>query len=155
MKTKHLIGIDPATNSGWAIVSIGLAPRLLSYGEAEMNYDVCPTDLLRDAMGSKFGPCIVGIEEQYVGVNARTSLVVARRAGRWEEAAAMCGCTPTFVNPQTWHSRELGITRPRDVVKRAAVNKVKGLYKIKVSSDVADAILIARYCAVAVAAEEM
>ncbi len=153
--TKHVIGIDPGAKSGWGVVTVGLSPRLLSYGGAEIDYDTRPTDLMQNIMGSGFGPCVVAIEEQYVGVNARSALVTAHNAGRWIEAAAMCGCTPTLVNPQTWHSRELGMTRPRDLVKRAAIDKVKGLYKIKVSSDVADAILIARYCSVAVATGEL
>ena len=148
---KHLVGIDPGKTSGWAIVTVALSPRLKAYGQEVIDFDSTCTAVLRGALeAARVGRCVVAIEEQFIGVNKRSGIVLSQNAGRWIEAAAELGCTPTMVNPTTWHAAELGFTSPSAALKKAAIGKVKGLYRVVVPDHTADAILIARWCAISV-----
>jgi len=160
-KPTHIIGIDPSYSSlnGWAVLRCAAAPALVAYGEIVIDYYKTALDVLRDI--EKFLPkkrrVVVAIERQYNAKNPDTTIKLAMRAGWWELAALELGHTPTLVHPKTWQAAELGMppTTKSPQLKKASIAKAKGLYNVTVSEHVADAIMIARYCAIEIASGRM
>ncbi len=152
MRFNPVIGIDPGSITGWAVVRGGLSPALKAYGQVELDYDTTATGVLRKvAKMAGNGRVIVAIEDQYLPrtYTNKSTVNLCHAAGRWEEAAAALGHTPTWVNPKSWQSAELG-RLPKGKTKKASIQKVKGLYGCSVNEHIADAILIARWCAIAI-----
>ena len=151
-----VIGIDPGKDSGIAVVTIERHPRLLFSRRCKTvcanNRPTTVTPFIAEALASApAGRVLVAIEDQFVAVNMRTAVVLAQRTGQWVEACLAAGLTNIErIAPAKWHAREIGCSRlGRTVLKQMSVAKVRGLWGLTLTSDVADAALIARYHAIA------
>lgn len=150
--TDLLLGIDPGQRSGYAVVTVSRNPDLIDCGTINLKNTSCVMSI--DELEEDHGAINhIAIEDQYVGKkNLRSVIVLARGAGRWHEAAEYNGLHVYWINPKSWQSRELDRGSVlRKSTKVASIGKVKGVYKISVNEHEADAILIARYCAIGLA----
>lgn len=167
-RTPALFSVDPAARSGYAVLTIEPAPRLLYFGVLDFKKSSnTATQLTKDVILL----CEVDhpnvsiergvIEDQFMAVRkskdgktnviAQSAIKVARKAGRWEEALSSRGIPISYVHPQSWQSKELGggSAKGRDLLKKQSVAKAMGVFGLNsVSQDAADAILIGRFAAV-------
>ena len=150
--TRFVIGVDPGATTGLAIVT---APGL-HRGEVRLyghlvGKDIRPSQwmaqILHDLGASEVR---VAIEEQYVGVNAHTAVILAQRAGRWQEAADAAGVPWEMVLASKWQPAMLaGMlgSRTRAELKRASVTVARMRWGVELKPDAADAALIAAWAA--------
>jgi Holliday junction resolvasome RuvABC endonuclease subunit len=157
---EHILGIDPGGKTGLAIVDISSSPALVGACAVPMvnskgaHLPVAPA--FDELVGNMDKSTIhVVIEDQYVGANQATAVTLSQRAGRWLEVCIERGITVEMLAAQVWQSKELPGARKRDERKRMARARVFGLWKQKLSSDAADAALIARYCSIVTARQRV
>lgn len=149
-----VIGIDPGTTSAAALLTVEPAPRVIATVTHAFDKKTSGTasatvrTLCSAAVLNELLVLGVWIEGQYLGINPRSLIVLARTAGRWQEAAETNDLHCHIVEPVTWQARELPAWRVIGDTKRAAIGRVAGIYRMTVSEHVADAILIARYAAI-------
>lgn len=159
-----IMSTDPGATSGYAVLSVGLQPKLLICKAVTWPKPGTPKDLpvntphglvgsVIDMIGQQ-GHTIIGaaIEDQYLGLNADTLKKLARNGGRWEEAYRCRGIPVSWVAPASWQARELGTSRiERAEVKRRCMVKVRGLWNVTLKENEADAAIIGRYHAIRIA----
>jgi len=161
-----ILGIDPGVKSGWAVVTYERQPRLLGYGThvlPDAAEDVTPvrmeTGRIERArvLASVEGGRVIGafIEDQYVGVNFRSSLKTPRRAGRWELACQLAGIHPQWIMPATWQEATLHRFMQRGRAKRterkrAAQQYCEAIFGVHLTQDEADAAVLAAYGAMVI-----
>jgi len=152
-----VLGVDPGKAGAVAAVSADPHPDLwecLAWTSDDMT---ASTLLDRIAALTPFPIIGVAVESQYVAVNRATTIRLAQRAGRWEEACRVRGIPFAFVPPSSWQAAELGLARTaqRGQLKKMAVAKVRGLFHRTAVEHAADAILIARYASLEHQREQM
>jgi hypothetical protein len=142
--TNYIIGIDPGTTSGLALVEVARKPVLV-WAWARKNAH--PTsEIRRLPAGTK-----AVMEDQYIDVTKRggsSVISLARWAGRWLEALDVLGIPVELVAASTWQAamlRGMRAGRDRAAVKRAAVEVCKLRWGVKLTQDAADAALIAAW----------
>jgi Holliday junction resolvasome RuvABC endonuclease subunit len=148
----YVIGIDPGTTTGWAIVEHAIPWKYVASGEIELSNQCTATAFLESLLYPNRRPerVMVAIEDQYLDKNVATTIKLARMSGRWEEAALHMGLNVKMINPKSWQSSELGKrSMLRKQIKALARTKVRSLYGplAAASEHSADAVLIARYWA--------
>ncbi len=145
----NIISFDPGRNTGWAQLTRGPSPQLIASGEIRVRQDeaIDFDPVLNDALHSSVGGAI---EAQYVGVNPDSAIKLARIAGRWAGICLRHGLWVRWINPSVWQRAALGVSprAKRAERKRAAVAVAHGLYGVDKGPDVADAIMLGRYCAI-------
>jgi len=114
--------------------------------------DISVTGVIRSLVEKLDGRIVRAvIEHQYVGQNMRTAITLAQRAGRWIEACLSVGIDIERIDASSWQSRELPGLRKRELLKRASVQRSKGIWHVNLGPDESDAALMARYRAVQLA----
>ena len=96
---------------------------------------------------------LMAIEGQYLDEGDRRNvdslIKLARKAGRWEEAACAHGLTYEYIQPSVWITAELGKHLRSPQVAVMAKQKCEALYRVKgLSEHEYCAILIGRYVAI-------
>ena len=156
---KFVLGINPActgNKGGFALVTLDLQPTIVEYEEIVMGPGLASATFALMGLLAHYKPIVcVAIEDQYLAFNVKSTIVLARGAGRWEEAAEAHDLPVEFVAPRTWQSKELPRSaRKRDGIKKASCQRAKMLYNIETNHFAADAIMIARYKSIELALEE-
>jgi len=147
-----ILSIDPGTTSGWAILTVEAAPKLLTYGaihfpKPRRGQFKTATEAIEEATKRAKGSIIqTVIEDQFVSKNMQSALKLARKAGRWEEASEHLGFPVEYVAASSWQSKELSGFKRKDL-KKGAKAKVKGIWNEDVSEHIADAALLGRWFA--------
>ena len=165
METRHserpgVISVDPATKSGWALVTAEARPDLIATGILDMRRKnhrshVEVVQSIQDT-AKQHHVVIIGsvVEDQYLHEkvkNWNTMKVVARNSGMWAGALEFClGSQPAYVQASVWQSKVLkGIRskgRPsREDLKRAAQAFCKLVFKAELTQDEADAACLGFY----------
>jgi Holliday junction resolvasome RuvABC endonuclease subunit len=152
---KYLIAVDPGVVSGWAIMTIEMSPILVKHGKVDFRKKQRSSVALLAAASEQFVFSAMAIEDQFLGMNVKSLITLARNSGRWLEAAAYYSIPKIeFVAPATWISAELGLSLRRKQIELMAKRKVDALYGVvKRSEHENSAILIGRYLAVKEAQE--
>jgi hypothetical protein len=164
MASWIVIGIDPGTITGLAAVTVGRAPEIV--GTARFAFDKprlgqcrTPTEEFRHLLIrlGEHSLASVCVEDCYVG-SPKSSIVLARRAGRWTEAAAeTTGREPVLIHASTWQTtqiRNVAALLGKGKVERgglkAASRKIAAAYwpDEKLSEHTSDAALMARHAAI-------
>ena len=161
-----ILSVDPGVNTGIAVLTVGPAPKLLSYSlfnfsKPRKGQYGTPTEHIHHTIleAGHQGVDIVSvvIENQYVAKNAYSAISLARCSGRWEEACqavAWLNLSPSppvsYVAASHWQKMELhgamrGLRLSRAKLKRMAREVVEESFGVKVPTDAADAILLGRY----------
>lgn len=143
---KAVLSIDPGEMSGLAVVTAEAAPKLLKCICAMPHKERAPfvDGFIGNFLEEELSVAV--IEDQYLGVNPDSMKKLARNSGRWQEACIANGLEVRFVMPSVWQSSELGRGK-REQLKKMAVEKCRGLWKVDLESDAADAALLGRYVA--------
>jgi Holliday junction resolvasome RuvABC endonuclease subunit len=151
--TRYVVGVDPGRDSGVAVVTVEHSPRLISAEQVQVPGDMSPLAVLADvryALGVG-ADVICAIEDQYVAKNVHSAIILARCAGRWEEAACAADMSVVYIAAQTWQCAELGTRRVARRVQRKSASRVKAgaVWRGTIWSEhTADAALLARYAAI-------
>ena len=118
-----IIGIDPGSRSGWAVVTVDPNPKLLLHDAVQWPKPGTKKDLAANTPHAVVGNVIesvgrfdhtivcAAIEDHFLGLNVNTLKKLARNGGRWEEAFRSRGIPVVWVNPQTWQTAELGTAK--------------------------------------------
>lgn len=159
---KTIFAVDPGVVSGWAVMTVEAEPRLIG----SRKYDFvkhkckCPTTITlfeQTQMSARIDGISfdyhVAIEGQYLDEgkkkNVHSLIKLARKAGRWEEAACAHGLTYEYIQPSVWITAELGRGLRSDQVAKLAKQKYEALYRVKdLSEHEYCAIGIGRYVAI-------
>lgn len=150
-----VFSVDPGVIAGWGLVTIGSNPRPIDSGKIEFAHPRRgefrnATEALKWASSVR-EVAIVAIEDQYLDDDPRkiaSMIKLCRSAGRWEEAAAVCGVPHKYVNPSTWQTAMLGSRMKRDQLKVFSRRVVASRFRMTCSEHVADAILIGAHEAI-------
>lgn len=170
---RAVLGIDPGVDSGCAIVTVSLAPILITHCHVDMrSAQSVPSQIVRDlmhatAMSAAFEASmereepqrlieLAIIEDQFLGEHANVQSLkrLTRIAGRWEEACLANGIPVSYVMPSSWQARELGMRGSKlrsGVLKGIARAKMQALWPPntkKIAHHEADAALMARHAAI-------
>ena len=160
--TALVLGIDPGAVSGFAVVTMEAAPRLVKHDFIRLDAGEIPslvTNGIEYLIQRRIAAMV--IESQFVAKNIKTAIRLAQFAGRWEEA-----CIATFpdipvqwVKPNEWQTAMLagamgGGRAKREQRKAAAISICLARWKVKLETDVADAALIAAFVAERMAFEK-
>lgn len=148
-----VIGIDPGAHAAAAIVRLDAAPTLVyslthrfdTVAGAKVTATALVQTLLEAAGTRGLTVLSVALEEQFVRLNPRAALTLARWAGRWQEACAVHGLPVVLVEPSAWQSKEFGTLLRRAVGKDRAVQRCRYLWQATLGEDAADAALIGRW----------
>lgn len=153
-----IIAIDPGNMSGIAVVSCEPPFEVLLTRKFDFkkNYDLSfYMSNLIDAVFSNYNKLIetkAVIEDQYVGLNPRSTIQLAHNAGRWEQTCIYNAINHVeYLNPKKWQSAMLkGLINKRskrEDIAKAAAFKVGQIYKSGLSDHENDAVLMGRYIA--------
>ncbi len=142
-----VLGVDPGKAGAIAAVSLNQYPDLWECIPWATDDMTALALLDRIAALTPFALVGVAVESQYVAANKATTVRLAQRAGRWEEACRVRGVPFAFVPPSSWQAAELGLSRnaKRGQLKAMSMSKVRGLFHPVKYDHCADAILLARY----------
>lgn len=162
--TKTIFAVDPGIVSGWAVMTVEAEPKPQSIKKIDFSKN---DEFNRVAMAShafsysctdrwgmmKNPPHIVAIEGQYLDEGNRRNvdslIKLARKAGRWEEAACAHRLTYEYIQPSIWITAELGKGLRSNQVAKLARQKCEALYRVSgLSEHEYCAILIGRYVAI-------
>ena len=88
---------------------------------------------------------VVAIENQFQGLNPQTLMRLVEGRRTWEIEGIKNRCKIARIEPSKWQKAMLGKTKPRQLLKQLSVMRVKGVYKIDVNPDEADAINLGEY----------
>jgi hypothetical protein len=140
-RSEVILGIDPGARAGLAVIE----PDRVWTRTARARDIIAARNELA-SLGVT--PRAVGIEGQYVGRNARSSLSVARNAEMWRCAAELLGWRVLpLVEPNKWRSRgpSAAVSKPREQAKAAVLAWARRVYGVDVSVDEAEALGIAHW----------
>lgn len=148
-----VIGIDPGAHAAAAILRLDNAPTLVfsltqrfdTVAGAKVTATALVQRLLEEAGTRGLTVLSAALEEQFVRLNPRSALTLARWAGRWQEACAVHGLPVTLVEPSAWQSKEFGTILRRAAGKDRAMQRCRYLWQATLSEDAADAALIGRW----------
>lgn len=148
-----VIGIDPGAHAAAALLRLDNAPTLVyslthrfdTVAGAKVTATALMQKVLEEAGARSLSVIGAAIEEQFVRLNPRSALALARCAGRWQEACAVHGLEVTLVEPSKWQSKEFGTILRRAAGKERSVQRCQYLWQAKLSEDAADAALIGRW----------
>lgn len=149
--TQTVISVDPGHVSAIAVLTVEPNPGLLF--SAEQNFSLKKRlyanhiEMMTRAVESAMPGSVVYIEGQFFKRNPRGLITLVRSSGMWELAATYLGLKSEYVQPSEWQSAEL-VGRYRRQLKAVSECKVKALYGVTVSDNVADAILQGRFAAI-------
>jgi len=132
-----IIGVDPAKKEpAWSKIEDG---QVTGYGKA-------PLEPLKWWFELFKGADIVVIEDQYLGVNVHSLIVLAHITGKLAACAELAGARVNLVKPASWQ-KLLGLGRAsRGRIKHLSKVIAGGLVGKEIKdSDVADAVLMAEY----------
>lgn len=160
---KTIFAVDPGNISGWALMKVEAEPKPLARDKLDFgkkdHFDRINVAFrafsyaCEDRWGIMKNPPLVAIEGQYLDEGNRRNvdslIKLARKAGRWEEAACAHGLTYEYIQPSVWITAELGKGLRSDQVAKMARQKCEALYRVKdLSEHEYCAILIGRYVAI-------
>lgn len=149
---RPILSIDPGVKSGVAVVAPGPPIRLIAYYHHRfaLKRSRPPSEIIREIFG-EFHPRFAVIEDQFHRKNLRTLKILARNAGRWEEACKVTGLEVKWVNPQTWQTAIFkGAGRKREQIVAAYSALAKTETRVAdLPVDVAAAYCLGRYAAIA------
>lgn len=140
------LGIDCATKAGWALVEqINGRERLNGHGVLRLDgKHGVPAQLIAD-LAAEWHADFVGIEIPYVAKNVNTAMVLARLAGRFEQAFERAGSQVVVVRASEWQAGVLGrfggVRRAEK--KKAAALWARAMFGRSLTEDEADAAGIA------------
>jgi hypothetical protein len=110
---ETLLAIDPgaASPSGWAVLTIGHAPKLIAVGQTQLTTESATDALFKiNDILMEIGvttPSIVVIESSYLSKNVRTTIMLGRAFGRWQEACTANGMQVEEAQASQWQTAEL------------------------------------------------
>lgn len=159
---KTIFAVDPGVVSGWAVMTVEAEPQIdgipdkLNFTHKSLDLKRIPSEVLlpKSIMANSFGiKMLVAIEGQYLDEGKRKNvdslIKLARKAGRWEEAACAHGLSYEYIQPSVWITAELGHGLQRDQIAVLAKQKCEALYRLNgLSEHEYCAILIGRYVAI-------
>jgi hypothetical protein len=126
-------------------------PDKLNFAHKTLDLKRIPSEVLlsKATVSRSFGfKMLVAIEGQYLDEGNRRNvdslIKLARKAGRWEEAACAHGLTYEYIQPSVWITAELGKGLRSDQVAKMAKQKCQALYRVKDLSE-------HEYCAILMA----
>jgi Holliday junction resolvasome RuvABC endonuclease subunit len=151
-----VLGVDPGAVSGWGLVTVEAAPRLVSFGKIEFAKPRrkefrTASQCVRWALSTPNEVALVAIEGQYLDRDPKriaSMIKLCRSAGRWVEAAEDAGLKHWEINPTTWQSATLGARFTRDQLKKISRAVCAQRFGVNISHNISDAVLIATYAAV-------
>jgi Holliday junction resolvasome RuvABC endonuclease subunit len=138
------LGIDPGTTAanpiGYALVDTGL-DTIMHYGLLKPRGDNHIPDLVRqfDDLLAHTGPCAIAIEAPWIGVNARTGLVLAQLVGGLLAVATLRGHSVKQVTPSQAKAALCNGGASKADMRKAVLLR----YGVAVPSHVADAVGVA------------
>jgi Holliday junction resolvasome RuvABC endonuclease subunit len=135
------LGIDDATITGWALIEGPARPVLLGNGKLDLRTDASAKIAMLAEKINAVGVDRVVIELPWLGKNVKTTIVLARLCGRFEQVFP--GAEVIVSN--VWQSAMLGCGRgaKRGQLKATAKMLAKATFGQDFPEDVADAIVIA------------
>lgn len=158
-----LLAIDPGSErSGLAVLGVASAhrePLLVWSGHHDPKRSATTfTEIVRgivaDVAADGYEIHAAVIEDQFVRVNARSALTLARTAGRWVEACAVAGFAVELIPASQWQAAALARIVPtaggrakRPDLKAASVRHASRLWGVNLGPDEADAALMGRFVA--------
>ena len=159
---KTIFAVDPGTVSGWAVMTVEAEPKseIVARVNFKNGYPQTAFAMVGACLPYKIDPKFynkmpahVAIEGQYLDEGNRRNvdslIKLARKAGRWEEAACAHGLTYEYIQPSVWITAELGRGLRSDQVAKLAKEKCEALYGVSgLSEHEYSAILIGRYVAI-------
>ena len=161
-----IFAVDPGIVSGWAVMTVEAEPKVSEYGNIKFQNKKFDYYSASDAMSrtkryfetskdsyDNTDIKLVAIEGQYLDEGNRRNvdslIKLARKAGRWEEAACAHGLTYEYIQPSVWITAELGRGLRSDQVAKLAREKCEALYRVRdLSEHEYCAILLGRYVAI-------
>ena len=158
---KTIFAVDPGNVSGWAVMSVEAEPKLKNEGQIDFSSNKRKT--AKDVIDFRRSEAIlddelaicphVAIEGQYLDEGSKRNvdslIKLARKAGRWEEAACAHGLTYEYIQPSVWITAELGKNLRSSQVAVMAKQKCEALYDVSgLSEHEYCAILLGRYVAI-------
>lgn len=145
----NILAIDPATTSGWAVLSIGMAPRLIDHGHRRTKTGALITFI--GELVTLHGIRRAITERPYYNrVNAKTTIDHAALCGYWQMALDHHDVPWLDVPASQWQGPTIG-GGARSDRKKAAQRLVKQVYHVDATQDEADAILLGRWAAIEIA----
>lgn len=148
-----VIGIDPGAHAAAALLRLDNVPTLVH--TLDHRFDtvagarITATSLIKHMLDKatllNLRVVSAALEEQFVRLNPRAALTLARSAGRWEEACVVHAIPVTMVEPSKWQSKEFGTLLKRAAGKARSVERCRYLWQAVLSEDAADAALIGRW----------
>lgn len=161
MNLPAVLGVDPATRSGWGLVAMDAARPagvVLASGVVKRTTGRAIGEVVRAALAAAtLNGCpgvVVAIEDQFLGRaanNPQTLKVVARMAGKWEGVCEDAGLTVEFVPAATWQGAVLGLRgvarMKREQLKPLAQDHAERLAGFRPATDEADGICLGMFVA--------
>lgn len=161
MSINTIFAVDPGNVAGWAYIPVDADPKPKEIGKTEFSKSplisaagciefFCTLSINNPEYERHFH---VVIEGQYLDEGSKRNIdsliKLARKAGRWEEAACAHGLTYEYIQPSMWISAELGRRLRHNQIAKLAKQKCEALYGVKgLSEHEHCAILIGRYVAI-------
>ncbi len=141
------LGIDCATNAGWAVVErMNGRERLLDHGVLVLDGKQLPAwnpvaALALRCRKEGLVPDVVAIELPYLGKNVVTLRTLARLFGRFEQAFEPTGVEIVEIMATKWQHKVLGKFggKKREDLKKAAVLWARATFGVPLTDDEADA----------------
>ncbi len=151
-----VLGVDPGSVSGWALMTIEASPRVIQCGKIEFRQPRrgeyrTASQCVQWALSTPNHVELVAIESQYLDSNPKrigSMIKLCRSAGRWIEAAEEGGLIHWEINPNRWQSAMLGAKFRRDQLKKICRAVCAQRFGVTAGSDISDAVLIGAYAAV-------
>ncbi len=148
-----VLGVDPGSVSGWALLTIEAAPRVVRCGKIEFGKP--RRREFRTASQCVAWACsghaveLVAIEGQYLDRDPKkiaSMIKLCRSAGRWVEAAEEAGLVHWEINPTKWQAAMLGKFK-RDQMKKISRAVCAQRFGVKAPDHISDAVLIGAWAA--------
>ncbi len=145
-----VLGIDPASRSGWALFIRG---ELRCSGVARSAEERFEAIRNADNLSLSDNLPLIAILEDFSPGSWKSWVAIARAyeaRGRWQEQLDLIGTPAVGVMVNDWRralygSRSMRKSMPRKMAKQMAVARVESVYRKRVSDDEAEAILIGEW----------
>jgi hypothetical protein len=143
-----LLSVDPGARGGWALFVRG---KRMASGVARNALERAAVIARAQAYEAEFGIALVVVGEKWSrGGWFSFDVIVGTGAawGRWAEALELAEHPArriVRVLPATWRAPTVGKHKGSDAYKAAAIKRVRGLYRIEVGADEAEALCIGEW----------
>jgi Holliday junction resolvasome RuvABC endonuclease subunit len=151
-----LVSVDPGSVSGWAVMTIEAAPRVVRCGKVDFTtprrreFRTASAVIQWATTGHEVE--LVVIEDQYFDQDdpkkIASTIKLCRSAGRWVEGAEVYGIQHKMLNPTQWQTAMLGARMRREQLKIFSRRICAQRFGVDAPDHISDAILLGAYTAV-------